>query len=86
MTIHISNLSLNIIEGDLHKLFSAYGEVVFLRIIRDRGNGRSNENAFVEMPLQAHGEQAINALDKMEIDGQKISVKKIEYKPGEFNN
>ena len=86
MNIHIYNLSLNIIEGDLSKLFSAYGDVSFVVIIRDQKNGRSKGNAFVEMPVQAQGEQAILALDHMEIDGQAITVREIEYKPGEFNN
>jgi RNA recognition motif-containing protein len=86
MNIHVSNLSVNIIEGDLNKLFSAYGEVGFVVIVRDKDNGRSKGNAFVEMPNHNQGEQAIMALNHMEIDGQKISVREIEYKAGEFNN
>jgi RNA recognition motif-containing protein len=86
MNIHISNLSVNIIEGDLSKLFSAYGVVGFVVIVRDHLNGRSKGNAFVEMPVHSQGTQAIRALNKMEIDGMEINVREIEYKAGEFNN
>lgn len=86
MNLRVTNLSLNIVEGDLKKLFSVYGEVGFVIIVRDKINGRSRGNAFVEMPVQAQAEQAIFALHQSEIDGKKISVEEIEYKAGEFNN
>ena len=86
MHIHIANLSQNIIESDLGKLFSAYGKVSFIVIIRDRKNDRSKGYAFLEMPLRVQGEQAIMALNNMELDGQHIIVREIEYKAGEFNN
>lgn len=86
MNIHVSNLSLSIIESDLNRLFAAYGDVAFVVIVRDKKNGRSKGSAFVEMPQQTQGAQAIMALNNMEIDNQKISVREIEYKAGEFNN
>ena len=86
MNIHVTNLSSNIMDDDLGKLFSAYGEVSFIAVVRDKNNGRSKGNAFVEMPVQAQAEQAILALHHMEIDGLKISVHEVEYKAGEFNN
>lgn len=86
MNIHVANLSENIIENDLIKLFAAFGQVGFVVIVRDKVNGRSKGNAFVEMPQQSQGEQAILALNQMEIDGQSISVREIQYEAGEFNN
>jgi RNA recognition motif-containing protein len=86
MNIHVTNLSVNIIEADLRKLFSAYGRIGSLVIVRDRLNGRSKGNAFVEMPVQSQAEQAIMALNRMELDGKRISVNEIEYRAGEFNN
>jgi len=52
--------------------------------VRDRKSGRSKGSAFVEMEAQA--EQAILALNYIELDGQKITVQEIKYKAGEFNN
>jgi RNA recognition motif-containing protein len=86
MNIHVSNLTTNIIETDLKKLFSAYGQVGFVVIVRDRAHDRSTGSAFVEMPVQRQGGQAIMALNKMEVDGQLINVREIEYKADEFNN
>jgi RNA recognition motif-containing protein len=86
MNLRVTNLSLNVNEDDLEKLFSVYGEVGFLIIARDKTNGRSKGHAFVEMPVQAQAEQAILALHHKEVDGQMISVREIEYKAGEFNN
>ena len=77
---------MNVINDDLVQLFSRYGEVSFSAIVRDSKNGRSKGRAFVEMPYEAQAEQAISALNGASLDGKEISVQKIEYKAGEFNN
>ena len=86
MHILVSNLSVNVISDDLIQLFSRYGEVSFSAIVRDKKNGRSKGRAFIEMPYEAQGEQAISALNGTRLDGREISVQKIEGKAGEFNN
>ncbi|HEV7620932.1 MAG TPA: RNA-binding protein [Flavisolibacter sp.] len=86
MNIYVSNLSLNIINSDLEKLFSIYGEVSRVAIVRNKINGRSKGSAIIEMPVEAQATQAIMALDQKTIDGKQISVSEIRYKPGEFNN
>lgn len=86
MHILVSNLSLNVIADDLTKLFSMYGDVSFTAIVRDGKTGRSKGRAFIEMPYEAQGEQAIAALNRKRLDDTEISVQQIEYKAGEFNN
>lgn len=86
MHILISNLSKNIINDDLIQLFSAYGVVSFSTVVRDSKTGRSKGRAFVEMPFNAQGEQAISALNGTALDGKEITVQKIEGRAGEFNN
>lgn len=86
MHILVSNLSLNIIDDDLQKLFSLFGEVSYSAVVRDRKTGRSKGRAFVEMPFEAQAQQAIAALNGTEWDGTEITVQKIESKAGEFNN
>lgn len=86
MNILVSNLSANVIATDLVALFSTYGDVSFAAIVRDKKSGRSKGNAFLEMPHEAQGEQAIVALNHSLLDGMKILVQEIIYKPGEFNN
>jgi RNA recognition motif-containing protein len=86
MNILVSNLSSNIIADDLIAMFSVYGEVSYAAIVRDKKSGRSKGNAFLEMPHEAEGEQAIFALNHSVLDGMEILVQEIIYKPGEFNN
>ena len=78
MHIHVSNLSLNIIDSDLKKLFAAYGEVLSAVIMR-KPNGRSKGSARVDMINASEGRQAILCLDQTVIDGQPISVSEIKY-------
>lgn len=86
MNIHVSNLSLNVIDSDLRKMFAAFGEVSSAVIVRDRFSGRSKGTAFVDMFHEQQGEQAILALNHSTIDGKQISVTEIEYDPTRFKN
>lgn len=86
MNILVSNLSVNIINSDLLKLFAVYGQVSYVAIVRDRKSGQSKGSAFLDMPHDAEGEQAILALNHSVLDGKEISVEVIIYKAGEFNN
>ena len=73
-------------NDDLILLFSTYGTVSFSAVVRDSKTGRSKGRAFVEMPFEVQGEQAISALNGTALDGKQITVQKIESKAGEFNN
>lgn len=74
MNIHVSNLSLNIIDADLRRLFTQYGEVNSAEIIRDKYNGRSKGTALVNMPEEKEAQQAIISLDHSTMDGKIIKV------------
>jgi RNA recognition motif-containing protein len=86
MNIHVSNLSLNLIDLDIRRLFAAFGEVSLAVIVRDRNNGRSRGHAFVEMPNHRQAEQAIVSLDGTVLDGKKMTVAEVKYTPGEHFN
>lgn len=86
MNIHVSNLSSNVIDADLRKMFAVFGEVSSAVIVRDRNNGRSRGTAFVDMYHAQQGEQAIRSLNKSMVDGKRISVTEIEYDPTRFKN
>ena len=81
MHLHISNLSSNIIETDLYKMFSRFGEVENVKIVRDRLNNRSRGRAFVEMPMPNAARAAIVQLHNSQSNGRKISVAEVEYQP-----
>ncbi len=73
-------------NDDLVRLFSVYGEVSFSAVVRDKATGRSKGRAFIEMPFEGQGAQAIAALNGTALDGREITVQIIEDKAGEFNN
>lgn len=86
MDIIVFNLSVNVINSDLLKLFSVYGAVSYASVVRDLKNNRSKGIAFLNMPHEAEAEQAIRALNQFLVDGEKIGVQEIMYQAGEFNN
>jgi RNA recognition motif-containing protein len=86
MNIHVLNLSLNVIDTDLMKLFSAFGKVNSAIIIRDINNGRSKGTALIDMPDVNQADQAILCLNKMVIDGSEISVSEVKYSIRNYKN
>lgn len=63
MNIFVSNISFKVREQSLSELFSQYGEVASVRIIKDKETRRSKGYGFVEMPNDNEGNAAINALN-----------------------
>jgi RNA recognition motif-containing protein len=82
MNIHVSNLHLNLIESDLQRMFSNYGEVKSVELIRDKLNNRSKGRAFVEMPVEKEGLKALSQLDGIDVMGKQIQVSEVKYDPG----
>jgi hypothetical protein len=79
MDIRVSNISRNLIDSDIRKMFSAFGVINSAEVVRDKLNGRSKCNAVVNMPVESEGRQAIASLDQSLMDGKRISV--IEFYP-----
>lgn len=76
MNIYVGNLSYEMNEEDLQKAFSKFGEVVSVKIIKDRYNGRSKGFGFVEMPDRSHANAAIEGLNSKEYKGRSLKVNK----------
>ncbi|MDR3350120.1 MAG: RNA-binding protein [Prevotellaceae bacterium] len=74
MNIFISGLNFKASDEDLKQVFSAYGTVSSAKIITERGTHRSKGYGFVEMPNDAEGNKAINALNGSEHLGRSINV------------
>jgi RNA recognition motif-containing protein len=86
MNIHVSNLSLNIADSDLKKLFSAFGFVNTAVIIRDKLDGRSKGTAMVDMLNDAHASEAIHCLDQTILDDKAINVSEFKYSIRDYKN
>jgi len=74
MNIYVSNLSFHTTEEDLVTLFSRYGKVSSANIITDRDTNRSRGFAFVEMPSDDEGQEAIKGLNNKDIEGRALNV------------
>ena len=89
MNIYISNLSFDTKDDSLQTLFEQYGEVSSAHIITDRETGRSRGFGFVEMPDDAAGKNAIEALNGIEFENKTITVDvarpKVERNSGGYN-
>jgi len=81
MNIYVSNLSFQTTEESLDKMFSKYGTVSSVKIILDRETERSRGFAFVEMPSEAEGKEALSGLNNKEVDGRAINVTLAREKP-----
>lgn len=66
MNIFISNISFKVREQALNDLFSHYGEVTSVRIIKDKESRRSKGYGFVEMANDDQARAAIEALNGTE--------------------
>ena len=74
MNIFVGNLSNDVQEEDLMNLFSEFGQVKEVKIIRDMFTQQTKGFGFVEMPGLADAQKAINGLNTKEVKGKKLVV------------
>jgi RNA recognition motif-containing protein len=74
MNIFVGNLSKEVTDDDLQSLFSEYGTVRSVKVIKDMFSGESKGFGFVEMPGQAEAQKAISELNTRDLKGKKITV------------
>ncbi|MGD9931395.1 MAG: RNA recognition motif domain-containing protein, partial [Mangrovibacterium sp.] len=74
MNIYVGNLNYNLKEEELAELFSQYGEVVSVKIVKDQETGRAKGFGFVEMADESEGAEAIEKLDGADVRGRNIKV------------
>ena len=87
MNIFVSNISFKVREQSLSELFSQYGEVTSVRIIKDKETRRSKGYGFVEMPNDSEANAAISALNGTNHYERDIVVAEAKgKKEGEGNN
>lgn len=74
MNIYIGNLSHEVNEDDLQHTFEAYGQVMGIRLIRDRCNGESRGFGFVDMPFKGEAQSAIEGLNGTILKNETLKV------------
>jgi RNA recognition motif-containing protein len=74
MNIFVGNLAKEVTDEDLQNLFSEYGTVRSVKIIKDMFTNESRGFGFIEMPSQAEAQKAMTELNTRELKGKKITV------------
>jgi len=74
MKLYVGNLAGNVTESELNTLFSQYGNVLSVRIMKDKFTGQPRGFGFVEMVDSAAGNAAINGLNNTSLQGQNLRV------------
>ena len=72
MNIYVGNLATAVTEEDLNNLFSEYGNITSVKIIKDMYTGVSKGFGFVE--LTGKTEDAVQQLNSKELKGKSIVV------------
>lgn len=72
--LYVGNLSYDMTEPELKKTFSAYGDVLSVRIIKNKFNDRSKGYGFVEMAAQSGADKAVKAMHGKDVMGRKLVV------------
>jgi len=81
MKLLIRNLARTTSEAELLAIFEPYGTVQSCDLVMDKATGESKGFGFVEMPKQGEAKAAMKHLNGVDLDGNKIRVKKSEPKP-----
>ncbi|MCL7487876.1 MAG: RNA-binding protein [Desulfobulbaceae bacterium] len=80
MNIYIGQLPYNVNEDELKEIFSEYGEIASLNLVKDRFSGQSKGFGFIDMPNNSEADQAIKALNKSMLKGREIKVNQAEQR------
>ena len=79
--IFVGNLDFAATESSIRELFERHGAVERVALMTDRDTGRSRGFAFVEMTDGAQADQAIAALNGVQVGGRALSVNEARPKP-----
>lgn len=74
MKLYVGSLSYGTTENELVKLFSDYGDVQSVSLVKDSYSGQSKGFGFLEIPNNADADKAIKALNGSSFQGRMIKV------------
>lgn len=78
--VYAGNLSFITTEETLQKVFSIFGKIENVSIIKDKISGNSKGFGFVTFEEENAAAQAVHTLSGKEVDGRKIRVSFAEEK------
>ena len=82
--LYVGNIPWSTTEDQLEDIFKTYGELKFVRIIRDP-QGRSKGYAFVEFKEEAAAQEAMETENGTLLDGRTVRVNKATIRDNTAN-
>jgi RNA recognition motif-containing protein len=80
MNIYVGQLPYSVGEEELRELFTEFGEIAGINLIKDRFTGQPKGFGFIEMPNNSEADKAIKALNKSFLGGREIKVNQAEQR------
>jgi RNA recognition motif-containing protein len=80
--IYVANLPLQASEPELRALFSSAGDVMSVKIVKDRQTSQPRGIAFVEMSTQWEARRAVSMLNRKNFMGKDLLVKEARVSRG----
>ncbi len=80
MKLYVGSLSYSTTEDELLTLFSDYGSVEMVSLVKDHMSGQSKGFAFIDIPNNSHADKAIKALNGTGFQGRLIKVSQAQPK------
>ena len=77
--LYVGNFPYSVDESQLREMFSAYGDIQDIALIKDRETGRSKGFAFITFASQQAAEKALD-LNGKEVDGRALKVNMAQEK------
>lgn len=87
--LYVGNLSYQMTDDDLRKVFEEVGTVDSAVVIMDKFSGRSKGFGFVEMGSEDEAAEAIKKFDGSDVDGRNLKVSEARPqtdRPRNFDN
>lgn len=72
--LFVWSISWNLDWQELKEAFSKFGEVTYVKVVKDRETGRSKGFGFVEFANIEDAKNAKESMDGQELDGRSIKV------------
>ena len=79
--LYVGNLPYETGEAELQQLFTPFGAVESVRVMRDMATGRARGSAFVEMGSSEAAQTAITGLHETQLGGRTLAVNEARPKP-----
>lgn len=73
-TLYVGNLPESTTETELEALFTQIGDVISLRILRDRSTGQSRGFGYLTMSAQSEADRAVSRLNDYLLRDRRLKV------------